>query len=208
MTYSRTIHPHSTIKTQGAHKKRGILHTKTSPPEIPGEIFKGFPTKQNSHQTTSPGCAEGLAKSLCGFKSQDSKRLPNLFKSHDLSKQILQILHTRILRVTRCTSIRMCRFSEELQIFLFNSLQLGRNSHINRKLSNRINSSLSILLLSHRIHILHTHCTSDLTILLSSAFLVIFHYDRKHHSACNTMRSIINSTQCMRHGMCDSKPYI
>ena len=124
MTYSRTIHPHSTIKTQGAHKKRGILHTKTSPPEIPGEIFKGFPTQQNSHQPPSPGCAEGLAKSSAVLNPKIQKRLPNLFKSHDLSKQILQILHTRILRVTRCTSIRMCRFSEELQIFFFNSLQL------------------------------------------------------------------------------------
>jgi hypothetical protein len=67
MAYFRKTLPIRTSSLKVSHKKRGILHTKTSPPETPGEIFKGFPTQQNSRQTPSPGCAEGLAKSLCGF---------------------------------------------------------------------------------------------------------------------------------------------
>jgi len=67
MAYFRKTLPIRTSSLKVSHKKRGILHTKTSAPETPGEIFKGFPTQQNSRQTPSPGCAEGLAKSLCVF---------------------------------------------------------------------------------------------------------------------------------------------
>ena len=98
--------------------KKGILHTKISPPETPGEIFKGFPIRLNFCQTLSPECAEGLAKSLC------------CFKLHNLSEKILQIFYTCILRISRCACICMSRLCQELKVFFFDCFQFCRDSNI------------------------------------------------------------------------------
>ena len=66
-------------------------------------------------------------------------------------------------------------------------------------------SSLTVGSLIHLIYTFHTHSTGDLTILFTGAVSIVFHNDRKHHCAGNTMRGIIDSTQGMCHGMCDTE---
>ena len=67
---------------------------------------------------------------------------------------------------------------------------------------------LSVLVYRHLINALYAHCTSNLSVFFSRTFFVIFHNDWKHHCTGNSVWCIVYSTQCMRHGMCNSKSYV
>ena len=102
----------------------------------------------------------------------------------------------------------MCGFCQELEIFFFDCFQFSRDSYINREFLNSFDCCFSVFILRHFIYSFDTHCSGDLTIFLTCAFLIVFHNDRKHHCAGNTVWCVINSTKCMSHGMSDSKTYV
>ena len=102
----------------------------------------------------------------------------------------------------------MGRFCQERKIFFLDGFELGRNADILGKLADSIDRSFTVSSLIHLINAFYAHCACDFTVFFTGAVCVVFHNDRKHHCAGNTVWCVINSTKCMSHGMSDSKTYV
>ena len=102
----------------------------------------------------------------------------------------------------------MCGLSKELQIFFFDCFENRWDSNVCGQFLNSVDRCFSVLFLRHFIDTCNAHSACDFTVFLTGAFLVVFHNDRKHHCACNTVRGIINSAQGVCHGVSDSKTYV
>ena len=102
----------------------------------------------------------------------------------------------------------MCRFSQELQIFFFNSFENRRDSDISGQFLDSIDGCFSVLFLCHIVNTFYPHSAGNLTILFTGAVSIVLHNDGEHHCAGYTMRGIIDSTQGMCHGMSDTETYV
>lgn len=110
MAYRRTFLLHSTAKTQKSQTQKEESFTRKSPFLKHQEKFsKDSPYDKIFVKHSAQGVQRDWRSPFAVLNLQDSKKINNLFKLHDLSEKILQVFYTCIFRISRCACICMGR---------------------------------------------------------------------------------------------------
>ena len=126
---------------------------------------------------------------------------------HQLAEHILELVDRSSSRVARFACVSSCGLCEEIKILFLKLLKLCRDAYVDGELADSINSCLAVCSLIHSLCV-YAESLSDSLELLACVLCVELHNDRKHHSACNTVRCVIDSAECVSHGMSDAETYV
>ena len=126
---------------------------------------------------------------------------------HQAAIKLLNILNGCVARVSGTACISICRLCKCLNVlFLNNTLKSRNDSYILGELTYSVNCCLAVLLLSHLVDTLNTHCDSDVAVLCAGVISVVSHNGRKQNCASLAVRHIVVCGKGVSHRVVNAEP--
>lgn len=129
---------------------------------------------------------------------------------HHGAIQSLNVLQSGVSGVAGSAGIGHSGLGQETDVFILyaNFADLLGNSHIDAQLTHSLDSGLAVFFLAHAVNAFNTHGTGNLAILLTSGLGIVLQNGGQDGSASHAVRSVIQSTEGVCHGVNDTQTYV